>query len=211
MPIPKSSLIKKSSFRFTTREVNPWVLSPGLIALFAFSIILRHVPTFGQSSTSQIALFFYGTIAFALLLSPLFTTIVVTEDRIDWKVFGRFGTVIYFDEIREMRIHHRLFVKLDTGKWWKPTICPIDRDGFLRAIRKAKPNLTIKGWNHPYARAKLKTSSCMIKREDVGYLRFLKSLSPSRSVTYSNPVSMSSASSLTVLAILQIHSSESLR
>ena len=152
MPIPKSSLIKKSSFRFTTREVNPWVLSPGLIALFAFSIILRHVLKFGQSSTSQIALFFYGTIAFALLLSPLFTTIVVTEDRIDWKVFGRFGTVIYFDEIREMRIHHRLFVKLDTGKWWKPTICPIDRDGFLRAIRKAKPNLTIKGWNHPYAR-----------------------------------------------------------
>lgn len=149
MSVSKSSLMKKSSSHFTTREINPWVISPGLIALFAFLIILRYVLIFGQSSTTLIALVFFGTIAFSILLSPLYTTIRITEDRIDWKVFGRLGTVIYFDELREIRIHHRLFVKLDTGKWWKPSICPADRDGFLRAIRKAKPDLAIKGWNHP--------------------------------------------------------------
>jgi len=146
MTVSGSSLMKKSSSQFTTREINPWVIFPGLIALFAFFIILRYVLTFGQSSTNLIALVFFGTIAFPMLLSPLYTTIRITEDRIDWKVFGRLGTVIYLGELREIRVHHRLFVKLDTGRWWKPSIFPADRNGFLRAIRKAKPDLAITGW-----------------------------------------------------------------
>ena len=150
MSVSNSSLMKKSSSHFTTREINPRVISPGLIALFAFLIILPHALTVGQSSTTLIALVFFGTIAFPMILSPLYTTIKITEDRIDWKVFGMFGTAIYFDELREIRIHHRFCVKLDTGMWSKPDICPVDRDGFLRAIRKAKPDLTIKGWNHPH-------------------------------------------------------------
>jgi len=162
MVVPKSPLMKKSSSDFATREINPWVVSPGLIALFAFLIILRHVLTFGQSETALGALIFFGTIAFPMFLSPLYTTIRITEDRIDWRVFSRFGTIIYFCELREIRVHHRLFVKLDTGKWWKPTICPADRNGFLGAIRKAKPDLAIKGWNHPHkSQGSSRSKACM--------------------------------------------------
>jgi hypothetical protein len=153
MTVSGFSLMKTSS-HFTTREINPWVIFPGLIALFAFLIILRYVLTFGQSSTNLIALVFFGTIAFLMLLSPLYTTIRITEDRIDWKVFGKLGTVVYFDELKGIHVHHRLFVKLDTGRWWKPSICPADQNGFLRAIRKAKPDLSITGWK-PQTKVKI--------------------------------------------------------
>lgn len=141
---------EKSAVCFITREINPWVISPGLIALFGFFVMLWHILTFEQSSIALIALIFFGTIAFPMLLSPLYTTIKITKGRIDWTVFGKFGAVIYLDELREIRVHHRLFVKLNTGRWWNPTMCPANRNGFLMVIREARPNLAIKGWKFPH-------------------------------------------------------------
>jgi hypothetical protein len=138
---------EKSAVHFVTREVNPWVMSPGLIALFGFIVILWYILTFGQSSTGLIGLVFFGTVAFSMLSSPLYTTIKVTEYKIDWKIFGKLGTIIYLDELRSIRIHHRIFVKLEMeSKWWKPTMCPADQEGFLRAVKKLKPNLPIEDW-----------------------------------------------------------------
>ena len=139
---------EKPAVYFVTREVNLWVMSPGLIALFGFLVMLWHILTFGQSSTGLMGLVFFGTVAFPMLLSPLYTTIKVTEYKIDWKIFGKLGRVIYLDELRSIRIHHRIFVKLEMeSRWWKPTMCPADREGFLRAIKKLKPNLPIEGWS----------------------------------------------------------------
>ena len=51
----------------------------------------------------------------------------------------------------------------------------------------------------------------MGERKKVGYLRFLKNLSPSSSVTYSNPASMSSVTCLGALAVLHVHWTSSVR
>ncbi|HLE75081.1 MAG TPA: hypothetical protein VI864_03445 [Candidatus Bathyarchaeia archaeon] len=129
---------------FVTREINPWVITPGLIALFCFFIILRGVLLFGQSSTASFLLVYFGSIAFLLLLlHPAVTKIKVTEDGIDWKALG-LGVFIHFDEIKEVRVS-RFCLKLDTGAWWKPTMCPVDRKGFLLAIQEAKPDIKITG------------------------------------------------------------------
>jgi len=148
MSVSKSSLMKETGPHFITREINPWVICPGLMALFAFAVILWYVTIVGGSSIGSLALIFFGSTAFPMVLSPFYTTVEVTENKIDWKIFGKLGIVISLEELREIRVHHHFFVKLDVGsKWWKPTVCPSDREGFLRAIRKAKPNLPIKGWN----------------------------------------------------------------
>lgn len=139
--------MKESDSYFITREINPRVICPGLMALFAFVLIVWHVTIVGGSSIGSLALIFFGSTAFPMILSPLFTTVKITENKIDWKIFGKFGTIIYLEEIREIRVHHHLFVKLHMwSKWWKPTICPVDREGFLRAIQEKRPELPIKGW-----------------------------------------------------------------
>jgi len=46
------------------------------------------------------------------------------------------------------------------------------------------------------------------KKEGSGYLRFLNSIVPSFCVMYSNPTSMSFCASLTLVAVLHVHSSD---
>ena len=50
-----------------------------------------------------------------------------------------------------------------------------------------------------------------VEEKGEGYLRFLKNLSLSSSVTYSNPASMSSVTCLGLLAVLHVHWSFSVR
>lgn len=47
----------------------------------------------------------------------------------------------------------------------------------------------------------------LVNRKRGGYLRFLNSIVPSFSAMYSNPVSISAVASLTLLAVLHVHSS----
>ena len=51
----------------------------------------------------------------------------------------------------------------------------------------------------------------VIKKRGVGYLRFLNSFIPSISVMYSNPFSISCWASAMLVAVLQCHSSSSLK
>jgi len=54
--------------------------------------------------------------------------------------------------------------------------------------------------------------SLLLKKKGLVYLRFLNSMSPSGVVVmYSNPTSMSFVASLVSLAVLHVHSLESLR
>jgi hypothetical protein len=134
---------EKAQAYFVTREANWWVTTPGLLALLNFFIILYGVLLFGQSSTASFLLVFFGSLAFLMLvLHPAATKIKVTEDGIDWKMFG-IGTFIHYDDLKEIRVS-RFCLKLDVGKW--RTICPVNRNGFLMAVREAKPGLQITGW-----------------------------------------------------------------
>jgi hypothetical protein len=49
--------------------------------------------------------------------------------------------------------------------------------------------------------------TCSIEKKEAGYLRFLNSSSPSISVTYWKPASIRVVASLTLAAVLQVHSS----
>jgi hypothetical protein len=136
---------EKAQAYFVTREANWWVMIPGLIALLNFFIILRGVLLYGQSSTTSYLLIFFGSLAFVMLvLHPTATKIKVTKDGIDWKIFG-IGTFIHYDDLKEIQVG-RFCLKLDIGKW--RTICPVNRNGFLMAVREAKPDLQITGWKH---------------------------------------------------------------
>jgi hypothetical protein len=136
---------EKAQDCFVTREANWWVMTPGLIALINFFIILYSVLVFGQSSTTSFLLVSFGSLAFLMLvLHPAATKIKVTKKGIDWKVFG-IGTFISYDDLKEISVR-RFCLKLDVGKW--RTICPVNRDGFLMAVREAKPDLQITGWKH---------------------------------------------------------------
>ena len=123
--------MEKTQAYFITREVNWLVITPGLIALFGFFIILRGVLLFGQSSTASFLLVFFGSFAFLMLvLHPAATKIKVTKDGIDWKIFG-VGTFIHYDDLEEIRVR-RFCLKLDVGK--QRTMCPVNRNGFLMAV-----------------------------------------------------------------------------
>ena len=137
---------EKAQAYFVTREANWLVMTPGLIALLNFFIFLSGILLYGQkSSTTSLSLIFFGSLAFLMLvLHPIATKIKVTKDGIDWKFFG-IGTFIHFDDLKEIRVR-RFCLKLDMGKW--RTICPVNRNGFLMAVREAKPDLQITGWKN---------------------------------------------------------------
>ena len=100
---------------------------------------------FGQSSTTSFLLVSFGSLAFLMLvLHPVATRIKVTEDGIDWKIFG-IGTFIPYDDLKEIRVC-QFCLKLDVGKWRH--MCPVNRNGFLMAVREAKPDLQITGWQN---------------------------------------------------------------
>jgi hypothetical protein len=142
----KKASQEKAQVYFVTREANWLVMTPGLLALLNFFIFLRGILLYGQkSSTTSFSLIFFGSLAFLMLVvHPIATKIKVTKDGIDWKFFG-IGTFIHYDDLKEIRVR-RFSLKLDTGKW--RTICPVNRDGFLMAIREAKPDLQITEWKN---------------------------------------------------------------
>jgi hypothetical protein len=140
----KASQEKAQAF-FVTREANWLVMTSGLLALLNFFIILYGVFLFGQSSTAWFLIVFFGSLAFLMLVvHPAATKIKVTKNGIDWKTLG-IGTFIPFDDLREIRVR-RFSLKLDVGKW--RTMCPVNRNGFLTAVREAKPDLQITWWKH---------------------------------------------------------------
>jgi hypothetical protein len=128
---------------FVTREFNWRVISVGLIALFSFFLNLYIVITVGESVSVLGFLSFSGIFAFLfLVLHPIATKIKVTKDGIDWRIFSM-GTFIHYGELKEIQVH-RFCLKLDIGKI--RNICPVDRNGFLAAVREAKPDLKIVSW-----------------------------------------------------------------
>ena len=137
---------EKAQAYFVTREASWLVMTPGLIALLNFFIFLRGILLYGQkSSITSLSLVFFGSLAFLMLvLHPIATKIKVTKDGIDWKTLG-IGTFIHYDDLKEIRVR-RFCLKLDIGKW--RTMCPVNRNGFLMAVREAKPELQITGWKH---------------------------------------------------------------
>jgi hypothetical protein len=142
---PQKASQEKAQACFVTREANWLVMTSGLLALLNFFIILYGVLLFGQSSTVWFLLVFFGSLAFLMLVvHPAATKIKVTKDGIDWKTLG-IGTFIHYGDLKEIRVR-RFSLKLDVGKW--RTMCPVNRDGFLMAIRKTKPDLQITGWKH---------------------------------------------------------------
>jgi hypothetical protein len=136
---------EKAQAYFVTREANWLVMTSGLLALLNFFIILYGVLLFGQSSTVLFLLVFFGSLAFLMLVvHPTATKIKVTKDGVDWKTLG-IGTFIHYDDLKEIRVS-RFSLKLDIGKW--RTMCPVNRNGFLTAVREAKPDLQITEWKH---------------------------------------------------------------
>jgi len=144
--VPQMAPQKKASVYFVTREANWLVMTPGALALLNFFIFLRGILLYGQkSSITSLSLFMFGILAFLMLVvHPVATKIRVTKDGIDWKTLG-VGTFIPYDDLKEIRVR-RFCLKLDVGKW--RTICPVNRDGFLMAVREAKPDLQITGWKN---------------------------------------------------------------
>jgi hypothetical protein len=145
-----NALQKASQYRaqayFVTREANWLVMIPGLLALLNFFIFLRGILLYGQkSSITSLSLVLFGVLAFLMLVvHPVTTKIRVTKDGVDWKTLG-IGTFIHYKDLKEIRVS-RFCLKLDVGKW--QTMCPVNRTGFLMAVREAKPDLQITGWKH---------------------------------------------------------------
>jgi hypothetical protein len=137
---------EKAQAYFVTREASWLVMTPGLIALLNFFIFLRGILLYGQkSSITSLPLVFFGSLAFLMLvLHPIATKIKVNKNGIDRKTLG-IGIFIHYDDLKEIRVR-RFCLKLDTGKWL--TMCPVNRNGFLMAVREAKPDLQITGWKH---------------------------------------------------------------
>lgn len=141
---------KASQYRaqayFVTREANWLVMVPGLLALLNFFIFLSGILLYGQkSSKTSLSLVLFGILAFLMLaVHPIATKIKVTKNGIDWKTLG-IGTFIHYDDLKEIRVG-RFCLKLDLGTW--RTLCPVNRNGFLTAVREAKPDLQITGWKH---------------------------------------------------------------
>jgi hypothetical protein len=141
---------KASQYRaqacFVTREANWLVMTPGVLALLNFLIFLRGILLYGQKSAiTSLSLVMFGILAFLMLVvHPAATKIKVTKNGIDWKTLG-IGTFIPYDDLKEIRVR-RFCLKLDVGKW--RTMCPVNRNGFLTAVREAKPDLQITGWKH---------------------------------------------------------------
>jgi hypothetical protein len=137
---------EKAQACFVTREANWLVMIPGLLALLNFFIFLRGSLLYGQkSSITSLSLVLFGILAFLMLVvHPVTTKIRVTKDGLDWKTLG-IGTFIHYGDLKEIRVS-RFCLKLDVGKW--RTMCPVNRTGFLMAVREAKPDLQITGWKH---------------------------------------------------------------
>jgi hypothetical protein len=121
-------------------------MTSGVLALLNFLIFLCGILLYGQqSSITSLSLVLFGILAFLMLVvHPVATKIKVTKDGVDWKTLG-VGTFIPYEDLKEIRVR-RFCLKLDMGKW--RTMCPVNRTGFLMAVREAKPDLQITGWKH---------------------------------------------------------------
>jgi hypothetical protein len=121
-------------------------MTSGVLALLNFFIFLCGILLYGQqSSITSLSLVLFGILAFLMLVvHPVATKIKVTKDGVDWKTLG-VGTFIPYEDLKEIRVR-RFCLKLDMGKW--RTMCPVNRTGFLMAVREAKPDLQITGWKH---------------------------------------------------------------